>query len=155
MSEFYRRCQIFYPVASAPIEFGRLTKSLRLSIHPYPDFEENAATFAISRTNSDVTWLHGSYPDHKVWITEVGASSVTLGGQGQESYMWAACYTVCGPKPRVEALIFWPTTDAEGYAWNPNSPFYRFGVVGENGSTLKPSAVSLSTAFADPDWTSP
>ena len=44
MSEFYRRCQIFYPVASAPIEFGRLTKSLRLSIHPYPDFEENAAT---------------------------------------------------------------------------------------------------------------
>ena len=67
--------------------------------------------------------------------------------------MWQVCQNVCRNKARLEAVLFWPTTDAEGYAWNINSPFYRFGVLGEDGSTRKISTDIVETEFGIANWT--
>lgn len=152
-SEMSRLCRQFYPIETHPLDFGRLIHSIRLSIHPYPELGEHGSQAAMAYVDSKVDWLHSNYPDHKIWITETGASSATMSPQGQSNFLLCMCYQVCASKPRVEGLLFWPTTDAEGYGWDSDSGFYRFGVVEEDGTTLKNSGSLVKLAFGDTDWT--
>lgn len=153
MTEIYRLCRQFYPIDTHPVDFGRLIHSIRISFHPYPYLPAYDFGAALSYVDSKVSWLHSNYPDHKIWITECGGSSAHMTPAGQTNFLVGMCYQVCGTKPRVEGLIFWPTTDAEGYAWNSTSGFYKFGVYDEDGTTEKQAATFLKTIFADSDWT--